>query len=47
MVEVKQAMPRSPTPLTKLDDYFEPMSEKDNYDKSEFASPVTYIWAKG
>ncbi len=46
MVEVKKAMPRNGTPLTKLDDYFEPQSERDNYDKDEFDSPVTYIWAK-
>jgi hypothetical protein len=47
MVELKQAMPRSATPLTKLSDYFVPKSEKDNFDKDEFASPVTYIWARG
>jgi hypothetical protein len=47
MVEIKQAMPRSATALAKLSDYFVPMSEKDNFDKDEFASPVTYIWARG
>ncbi len=47
LVEVKQDMPRSATSLTKPSDYFVPKSEKDNYDKDEFASPVMYIWAKG